>query len=70
MWHGKCVQVVEFSNGLIRDMSLKLRDSFDDMTLDNTPPVVFNFTIFCGIMIKDLQDDLELLKKAQTNDSG
>lgn len=41
---------------------LKLRDAFEDMKLGNTPLAIFDFIIFCRLMIKDLQAELELLK--------
>lgn len=48
-------------------MPMKLRGAFDDMTPENTHPFVFDFIIFCRVMIKELQDELELLKKARAN---
>lgn len=68
MWYGKCVQLVEFTNGLIQDMPRKLRDAFDEMNHDNTPTTIFDFIMSCRIMIKDFRVELELLKKARSND--
>lgn len=51
-------------------MPLKLRDAFEDITPENTPLVVFDFIILCRLMIKDLQEKLDQLKKVKANDSG
>lgn len=61
------MQVVELSNNLLQDMPRKLRDVFEDMTHENTPPVVFDFIIFCRMMIKELKVELELLKNARAD---
>lgn len=70
LWYRKCIQVIDFSNDLVMDMPLKLRDAFNDMTPNNTPPIVFDFIIFCRITIRDLQAELKPLKKAQADDNG
>lgn len=62
--------MVEFSNDLILDMLLKLRDAFDHMMPHNKLPVVFDFIILYIIIIKDIQAELQIPKKAQAGDSG
>lgn len=59
--------MVEFTYGLLQDMPRKLKDAFDYMSPDNTPPTIFNFIIFYIVMIKEIQTKLELLKKDQAN---
>lgn len=49
---------------------MRLGDAFEEVTLENTPLVIFDYTIFWRHMVKDLQDDLELLKKVKGDSSG
>lgn len=34
---------VKLANNLLRDLPLKLRNAFEDMTPENTPPTIFDF---------------------------
>lgn len=70
MWYGKCVYLVEFASGLIRDMPRKLRDAFDEIRLDNTPLAIFEFIMSCKIMLREFKVELKILKKEQDNDNG
>lgn len=70
MWYGKCVYLVEFTSGLIRDMPRKLGDAFDEIRLDNTPLAIFEFIMSCKIMLKEFKAELKILKKEQANDNG
>lgn len=70
MWYEKCTYQVEFSHGLIQDMPRNLRDIFDEMSPENTPPLVFEFMISCIILLEDFRAKLDLLKKARANNSG
>lgn len=62
-WFIKCEEVVKLANCLIHIFSPRLKDAFEEMTYENTPPTIFHFILLCRYMVKDLIEELADMKK-------
>lgn len=69
-WFGKCDHVVELANSLLFTFPLRLRDNFEEIMSENTPPIIYDFIIFCSRIVRDLQEELTMLMEVQSAASG
>lgn len=69
-WFTKYEQVADLANSLLRTLPLRLRDYFEEMTSEDTPPIIYDFIIFYRQMVKDLREELGYLKEVRSAASG
>lgn len=69
-WFSKCEQVVDLANNLFHTLPLRSRDAFEVMTPENIPLIIFDFVIFFMHTVKELREELTLLKEVRSATSG
>lgn len=62
-YRDKFASLIDFCNGMAKDVPLMLRCALEDIDNDNIPHSVTNFVYLCEYMMKRFKGELEELNK-------
>lgn len=55
--------MVKLANNLLRIFPPRVSDTYEEMTYENTSPIIFHFILLCMDMVKNLKKELTDLKE-------